>query len=144
MTKGQRIRCRRKEKGYTLEYVANILNLTRQTLSRYETGVIPNIPSNAIEGISKVLDTTPAYIMGWNDTAEKVGSCGISLETRPSQTNMPANKVTLNQKDSPVILVNSEPSADRQYLVDTVMSAPDDTVHRLRVIVEQVLGERAQ
>ena len=68
MNIGQNIKRRRQELGYTLEDVAQKVGLTRQTLSRYETGVIGNIPSDKIEALSVVLDTSPAYIMGWEES----------------------------------------------------------------------------
>ena len=44
----------------TLEDVAKDVGVSRQTLSRYETGVIGNIPSDKIELLAKSLRTTPA------------------------------------------------------------------------------------
>jgi len=49
----------------TLEEVANIIGATRQTMSRYETGVIGNISSDTIEKLARVYDVRPGYIMGW-------------------------------------------------------------------------------
>ena len=68
MTIGDRIKIKRKAKDLTLEELATIVHLSRQTLSRYETGVISNIPSDTIELLAKALNTTPAYLMGWENT----------------------------------------------------------------------------
>lgn len=51
----------------TLDELSKLVGVTRQTLSRYETGVINNIPSDMIESISNALRTTPAQLMGWDD-----------------------------------------------------------------------------
>ena len=67
MTIGDRMRFRRRELHYTLDEVAQKINVSKQTIQRYETGVIGNIPSDKIENIAKVLDTTPAYLMGWEE-----------------------------------------------------------------------------
>lgn len=64
-----RIKEKRKTKGMTLEEVASIVGVSRQTLSRYETGIIGNIPSDKIELLAKALSTTPAYLMGWEDNS---------------------------------------------------------------------------
>ena len=74
MSIGQNIRQRRKSINMTLEDVAKDVGVSRQTLSRYETGVIGNIPSDKIELLAKILCTTPAYLMGWedNDLSPKV------------------------------------------------------------------------
>lgn len=67
MSIGENIRSRRKELDMTLEEVASLVGLSRQTLSRYETGIIGNIPSDRIELLAKALHTSPAYLMGWAD-----------------------------------------------------------------------------
>lgn len=65
MTKGERIRARRKELGLTLEAVAAATDTSKQTIQRYENGVIENIPDARLEAIAKALATTPAQLMGW-------------------------------------------------------------------------------
>lgn len=67
MTIGSNIKKRRRELGLTLEDLAGALGVSRQTLSRYETGVIANIPSEKIEKLAAALDVTPAWLMGWHD-----------------------------------------------------------------------------
>jgi len=67
MAIGDRIKLARNAKDLTLEELSEKLNLSRQTLSRYETGVIQNIPSDNIELIAKTLDVEPAYLMGWQN-----------------------------------------------------------------------------
>jgi len=49
----------------TLEDVAAIVGVSRQTIQKYESGVISNIPSDKVELLAKALNTTPAYLMGW-------------------------------------------------------------------------------
>lgn len=65
MSIGHNIRACRLRCGLTLEDVAKRIGLSRQTLSRYETGVIGNIPSDKIEGLAKIFHTTPQALMGW-------------------------------------------------------------------------------
>ncbi len=57
----------------TLEEVASHVGVSRQTLSRYETGVIGNIPSDKVEALAKALRTTPAFLMGWEDGSSPSG-----------------------------------------------------------------------
>lgn len=52
--------------GMTLDEVAKAVGTTRQTVQKYESGVIPNVPSDKIEKMADVLDTTPAALMGWD------------------------------------------------------------------------------
>ena len=65
MTKGDRIRRLRESKKLTQEEMAKLLNTTKQTISKYEKGIVTNIPSDKIEAMAKVLNSTPEYILGW-------------------------------------------------------------------------------
>lgn len=77
---GTRIRQARLNKGYTLEEVASKIGITRQTLQKYETGVISAVPSDKIEAIAGILRISPAYLMGWED--EKGGEPKLSPNRR--------------------------------------------------------------
>lgn len=65
---GTRIRNLRRERNMTLETLAKAVGTSKQTIHRYENGVITNIPSEKIEAIADALEVTPAVIMGWCDT----------------------------------------------------------------------------
>lgn len=62
-----RLKLKRIENGLTLEELAKRIGTSKQTIHRYESGVISNIPSDKIEALAKELKTTPAYLMGWDD-----------------------------------------------------------------------------
>lgn len=62
---GNRIKAARKSVDLTVEEMANSIGITKGTLSKYENGLISNIPSDKIELIAKITNTTPAYLMGW-------------------------------------------------------------------------------
>ena len=47
-----------------LEELSKYIDVSRQTMSRYETGAIKGVPSDKIELITSALRTTPAYLMG--------------------------------------------------------------------------------
>ena len=64
-TIGKRMRLARINKQKTLEDIAKAVGVSRQTIQRYESGVIGNIPYDKIEGIAKALNVTPGYLMGW-------------------------------------------------------------------------------
>lgn len=49
----------------TLEELGTKIGVSRQTIQRYESGVIKNIPPDKVELIAKYLHTTPGYLMGW-------------------------------------------------------------------------------
>lgn len=53
----------------TLEDVAEKVGVSRQTIQKYESGVISNIPSDKIEKIAKALKVSPGILMGWEQVA---------------------------------------------------------------------------
>ncbi|PHI13613.1 helix-turn-helix domain-containing protein [Fusobacterium polymorphum] len=63
-----RLRTKRLENNLSLQEVADKLGISKVTVSRYETLDITNIPSDKIEGMAELYNTTPAYLMGWGDT----------------------------------------------------------------------------
>ena len=67
MTIGRNIYHARKLSGMTLEELSKHIGISRQTLSRYENGIIGNIPSDRIEKIAIALNVSPAQLMGWEE-----------------------------------------------------------------------------
>ncbi len=57
----------RKAKKMTLEELAEKIGTSRQTIHRYETGKIANIPPEKVEALASALDTTPSTLMGWGE-----------------------------------------------------------------------------
>lgn len=74
MTKGDRIRMLRIDSGMSQEELARKLNISKQAVGKYEKNIVTNIPSDKIEAMAKVLNSTPEYIMGWElkDTLKKL------------------------------------------------------------------------
>lgn len=57
----------RKSKGLTLDELALMIGTSKQTIHRYETGAISNIPPQKVESLAFALGTTPSELMGWDD-----------------------------------------------------------------------------
>ena len=55
----------RRERGLTLEELADAIGSTRQTVHRYENGTITNIPPEKIELLAKRLEVSPSELLGW-------------------------------------------------------------------------------
>lgn len=55
----------RNKKGLTLDEVAKKTGTTKQTISRYESGEISNIPYDRILSLANCFDVTPGHIMGF-------------------------------------------------------------------------------
>lgn len=67
MTTGERMKQRRKEIGLSAEKVAERLGVSPATIYRYEKGDIEKVPADSLAEIAKILQTTPAYLMGWEE-----------------------------------------------------------------------------
>ncbi len=68
MTIGDRIKNLRLKKKYTLDQLGKKISSSRQTLYKYEQGIIENIPKQKVESLAKALDTTPSFLYGWEDS----------------------------------------------------------------------------
>lgn len=71
MTVGERIKALRKEKGISVDKLAELIGKDRATIYRYESKDIENMPTSVLEPLAIALGTTPGYIMGWSDRTEQ-------------------------------------------------------------------------
>lgn len=92
MTIGERIRAAREEKKMTQEELGTICGTTKQSIFKYETGVITNIPRDKMEKIASALEVTPTYLMGWDTKPLTVNQVLSRPTTSPSESekNKPA------------------------------------------------------
>ena len=67
MTVGERIKTLRENLGMSQVEFADKINVSKQTLYKYENNIITNIPSDKIEAAAKIGNTSPAYLMGWDN-----------------------------------------------------------------------------
>ena len=70
MTIGDRIKARRVQIGLTVDQVADRIGKNRATVYRYESNDIEKFPLDILPPLAEVLNTTPAYLMGWSDSAD--------------------------------------------------------------------------
>lgn len=75
MNIGQRIKQLREQANLTQTDVGDFLGVTKATVARYENGEI-DIKRTAAIKLAKILNTTPAYIMGWSDTPKTAPDLG--------------------------------------------------------------------
>ena len=67
MEHGNRIKTLRQDQGLSVQELADLIGKNRATVYRYENGDIENMPAKVLQDISDALETTPAYLMGWDD-----------------------------------------------------------------------------
>ena len=68
MDTGKRIKELREKRAITQTDFAKAIGVSKQTLYKYENGIVTNIPSDRIEIIAKALNTSPSNLMGWEQT----------------------------------------------------------------------------
>lgn len=67
MSIGYRIKSAREAKKMTQEELGSACGTSKQSIFKYETGIVTNIPIDRIERIADILDISPAYLMGWEE-----------------------------------------------------------------------------
>lgn len=78
MTVGERIYELRKKKGLSQTELGQLCGSTKQTIYKYETGVVSNIPLEKIEQIATALGVTPSFLMGWDKAIPNVEIIDLS------------------------------------------------------------------
>lgn len=93
MSVGERIKARRKELGLSVEQVANALGKDRATIYRYESNDIENLPITVLEPLAHALETTPAYLMGWDREIDDLDRAvlGVYPNFVPGQNHLPTS-----------------------------------------------------
>ncbi|OKZ96766.1 MAG: hypothetical protein BHV90_21190 [Clostridiales bacterium 42_27] len=90
MTTGERMKQRRKEIGLSAEKVAERLGVSPATIYRYEKGDIEKVPVDIFAELAKILQTTPAYLMGWEEKPEpKKPTIPPGFEPMPKMKKIP-------------------------------------------------------
>lgn len=72
MNIGDKIKQRRLELDLSVDELAKKINKNRATIYRYENNEIENLPLSTLEPLADALETTPAYLMGWEEKHSSV------------------------------------------------------------------------
>lgn len=67
MTRGEKIKMIRERLGLSQTALADKINVSKQTMYKYENNIVTNIPTDKIEAIALACRCTPEYLMGWED-----------------------------------------------------------------------------
>lgn len=97
MNIGTRIKERRKALKMSADDLGAKLGKNRATIYRYESGDIENLPLDILEPIAKALDTTPQFLMGWEQEIKKNNiQTDIVLKMRTDDNFMEAVSLLYN------------------------------------------------
>ncbi|MCC8160213.1 MAG: XRE family transcriptional regulator [Oscillospiraceae bacterium] len=78
MTTGERIKMLRKEHNLTQEELGAKIGVQKAAIQKYEKGTVKNIKRDSLIKLAQYLETTPEYLLGWDDTPSNIE---ISSET---------------------------------------------------------------
>ncbi len=70
MTIGEKIKKLRLDNNMTLEELGGKVGVSKQSLFKYENGIVTNIPLDRIEKLGKVLGVDPSELVGWSNVKE--------------------------------------------------------------------------
>lgn len=111
MNIGHRIKNRRKELKMSADELGKRLGKNRATIYRYENGDIENLPLDILEPIAVALETTPAYLMGWE------------YEQEPEELADVTAKILLNPETLAMVEDYLQLSEADQYAVQTMVKS---------------------
>ena len=69
MSTGERIKQLRVNKGLSQEELGALIGVQKAAIHKYESGIVVNLKRSTIDKLAQALNTTPAYLMGWEDEA---------------------------------------------------------------------------
>lgn len=85
MTTGERIRQLRIEHQMTQEELGAKVGVQKAAIYKYENGLVVNLKRSTIEKLALVLETTPTYLMGMEDSEPNPND---RPELTPTQTKL--------------------------------------------------------
>ncbi len=122
MTMGDRIKARRIDLGLTVDQVAEKIGKNRATVYRYESNDIEKFTLDVLYPLADVLQTTPAYLMGW------VSSPSQSYEPISRNQNNRKNVVRIVARDGSYLerVLSDQQLAALRAILDQMPDVPDD------------------
>ena len=124
-----------------------MIGTSRQTVHRYETGVIANIPYEKIEALAKVLDTTPSSLMGW-DVSEQIPTFNNMTLSNIASTTTKSLPVLGNVACGEPIFASEEQGyfvkANSEISADFCLTAKGDSMINARIFDGDLLFVRKQ
>lgn len=82
MSMSQRIKERRQYMGYTQEELADKLGLQKSAIAKYENGRVENIKRSVIRNMATILECSPTYLLGFDDSIEREVSNIFPIELK--------------------------------------------------------------
>lgn len=98
----------RTQRGLTLLDVARQLGVKEATAQRYESGEIKNIKHETIVSLSEILNCSPSYLMGWEESPLKSAAINkdiVNFKITPQEQTLVKKYRALDERGK--ILINT-------------------------------------
>jgi repressor LexA len=130
----------RREKRITLEELAAAVGTSKQTIHRYEHGIITNVPAEKIELLARALGVTPAELMGWDEGIPFAkGIMPIATKRLPILGEIACGKPIYASEEH-----ESFASADERLDADFCLKAHGDSMVGARIYDGDIVFIRSQ
>lgn len=131
----------RKEKKLTLEEIAEALGTSKQTIHRYENGIITNIPPEKVKALADVLEVSPSALMGWerNGVPKAEGIMKIATKKLPILGEIACGEPIYATEEH-----ESYASADENLDADFCLRAHGDSMTGARIYDGDIVFIRSQ
>lgn len=83
------IREQRARTGKTLEQIGKEIGVAKATVQRWESGEIKDMRRDKLVALARALETTPAYLMGWEEAPEQGRAPVQYLDPLPKMRKIP-------------------------------------------------------
>lgn len=125
MEMAERIRERRILIGLTQKELGEKLGLQKSAIAKYENGRVENIKRNIIANMAKVLECSPAYLMGWEDEPPDLPEHAYNLNSK--EELLLTDFRTLNEQGQDYILQTMD-MVKNKYKKFNMLSDMEDIV----------------
>ncbi len=126
-TIGEKLKYLRVKADLTQEAVGKKIKVSKQTLYKYENGIITNIPSDKIVMLAEIYNVTPAYIMGWDNPTIKESSDFLPSLTPKDEREIARDLEkmlnSLDNKSGMAAYNNPEDEEDRELLKASLLTS---------------------
>ena len=132
MDMGQKIYSLRIQKGLTLEELGNMVGVGKSTVRKWENGMIANMKRDKILKVSEALDTTPAYLMGWEEEKKIISLDNvyqIGLKRFPMLGEIACGKPIYTNEDRESYII-----AGTDIKADFCLNAKGDSMINARIL----------
>lgn len=123
---GAKLKQRRLDEKMSAEELAKRLGVSKTTIYRYEKGEIAKVPTETLEKISKILNTSPAYFMDWSDIPNNTKSDIVAIYDKLNQTrqekvlNFASDQLAEQEQENTVSSIFNKKEDDDEYITDYV------------------------